>query len=79
MTYRDVYKTQGWALAALGEKEGVTLMCQGLAAQRATGAGIGRTMFLALLAEGHKKERQIEEGLAIVTEALVLCQGEVEG
>jgi predicted ATPase len=61
---------RGWALAEQGAKEGITQMYQGLAAQRATGAGIGRTRFLALLVEGYRKGGQIEEALAIVSEAL---------
>jgi class 3 adenylate cyclase/predicted ATPase len=71
---------RGWALAEQGQKlaEGVSQMCQGLAAQRAIGVGIGRTWFLALLVEGYGKGEQVEEGLTVLTEAfaLVLRTGE---
>jgi predicted ATPase len=45
---------------------------QGLAAWQATGAGIARTYYLALLAEAHRKAGQIEEGLAALAEALTV-------
>jgi predicted ATPase len=43
---------QGWALAGLGSREeGIAQMRQGLATYQATGAKLGRSHFLALLAE----------------------------
>jgi predicted ATPase len=62
---------QGWALAMQGQvEEGVALMRQELAAQRATGAWLMRAHYLALLAEAHGKARQTEEGLTVLAEAL---------
>jgi TOMM system kinase/cyclase fusion protein len=64
---------RGWALAVQGqEEEGIAQMRQGLAAWRATGAKIGRTSYLALLAEAHEKVGQAEEGLSALAEALAL-------
>ena len=64
---------RGWALAAQGQvEEGIARMQQGLTAWRATGAELGRSHYLALLAEAYGKAGQIEEGLNIVAEALVL-------
>src|SRR5262249_17787627 len=62
---------RGWALAAHGQvSEGMAQMQQGLAAYRATGSELGRTRFLALLAEAHAAEGQVEDGLHVLTEAL---------
>jgi predicted ATPase len=64
---------QGWVLAEQGQREdGITQMCQGLAAYRATGAEALRPHFLALLAETYGKVRQAEEGLTVLAEALAL-------
>jgi predicted ATPase len=64
---------RGWALAAQGQvEEGIARMQQGLTAWRATGAELGRSHYLALLAEAYGKAGQIDEGLNIVAEALVL-------
>jgi len=64
---------RGWALAAQGQvEEGIVQMQQGLAAWQATGAELSRPGYLALLAEVYGKAGQIEEGLNIVAEALVL-------
>jgi predicted ATPase len=64
----------GWALAEQGAgEEGVTQICQGLAAYQATGAEFfWRPYFLGLLAEAQGKVRQVEVGLAALTEALTL-------
>jgi class 3 adenylate cyclase/predicted ATPase len=63
---------RGGALAAQGEGEaGITQLRQGLAAHRATGEEVGRPYFLALLAEAYGRERQTEEGLTVLAEALV--------
>jgi class 3 adenylate cyclase/predicted ATPase len=64
---------RGWALSEQGQREeGITQIRQGMAAWRATGAEIGRTHFLALLAEAYGKAAQVEEGLQLLTEALEL-------
>jgi predicted ATPase len=64
---------RGWALAKQGQgEEGIAQMGQGLAAWRATGAEIGRTYYLALLAEAYGKVGQAEEGLSALAEALAL-------
>jgi predicted ATPase len=64
---------RGWALAEQGQgEEGIAQMRQGLVAWRATGAEIGRTHYLALLAEAYGKMGQAEEGLSVLAEALAL-------
>jgi predicted ATPase len=47
-------------------------MHQGLAIYRATGAGLGQSDFLALLAEAYGKAGQAGEGLGVLAEALQL-------
>jgi TOMM system kinase/cyclase fusion protein len=65
---------RGWVLAEQGQREeGVTQMCQGLAAVRAMGAELWRPYFLALLAEAYGKVGQTEEGLTVLTEALAIA------
>jgi DNA-binding winged helix-turn-helix (wHTH) protein/predicted ATPase len=62
---------QGWVLAVQGQHaEGMARLRQGLAAYRATGAEVGRTYFLAFLAEACGRAGEIEEGLAVLTEVL---------
>jgi class 3 adenylate cyclase/predicted ATPase len=62
---------QGSALAEQGQnEEGITQMCQGLDAHRATGAKIADPYHLALLAEAYGKVGQPEEGLRVLAEAL---------
>ena len=62
---------RGWALAEQGQaEEGVGQMRQGMAAYWATGAGLGRSYWLALLAEAYGKGGQAEEGLTVLAEAL---------
>jgi predicted ATPase len=62
---------RGWSLAEQGHlDEGLAQMRQGLAAWRATGAEMWRSHFLALLAGVYGKVGQIEEGLAVLAEAL---------
>jgi len=64
---------RGWILAEQGqEKQGIAQMNQGLTAWRATGAEIGSSWFLALLAETYGKAGQGEEGLAVLAEALTM-------
>jgi predicted ATPase len=64
MTFR------GWALSEQGHGErGIAQLRQGMDAWRATGAEVGRTHFLALLAEAYGKAARTEEGLTILAEA----------
>ena len=63
----------GWALEEQEQnEEGVAQLREGLASYRATGAGLWRPYFLALLAETYGKRGQAEEGLSVLTEALDL-------
>jgi predicted ATPase len=61
---------EGWALSGHGRREGVTQICQGVAAHRATGAELYRPYFLALLAEACGTHGQVEEGMRVMAEAL---------
>jgi class 3 adenylate cyclase/predicted ATPase len=64
---------RGWALAERGQgEEGIEQLRQGLAAFRATGAGIAQPSFLASLADAYGKAGRIEEGLTILSEALAV-------
>jgi predicted ATPase/DNA-binding winged helix-turn-helix (wHTH) protein len=60
----------GWARALEGDGDGVDLIRAGLDAHRATGAGLDRPYFLALLAEAVWATRQPERALRAVDEAL---------
>ena len=63
----------GWALVEQGRAAaGIAQMRQSVAAYGATGADLGRSSYLALLAEAYGKERQAEEGLAMLSEALAI-------
>jgi predicted ATPase len=69
----------GWALVMQGQgAEGIVQLHQGVAAWRATGAALGQTYFLALLAEAYGQVGQTEAGLSVLAEALVAasCTGE---
>jgi predicted ATPase len=64
---------RGWALAEKGAgEEGMAQICQGSATWRATGTEACRPYFLALLAEAQGKMGRAEEGLSVLTEALIL-------
>jgi predicted ATPase len=64
---------RGWALAHQGEvQEGIEQMHQGLRAHRNPGAEIWRPYGLMLLAEAHGTLGELEEGLTLLTEALML-------
>jgi DNA-binding winged helix-turn-helix (wHTH) protein/predicted ATPase len=66
---------QGWALAVQGRgEEGTAQMCQGVAAYEATGAGLRRTYFLALLAEAYGRAGQGTEGLRLLAQALTVVR-----
>jgi DNA-binding winged helix-turn-helix (wHTH) protein/predicted ATPase len=63
----------GWALTEQGRREeGITQMCRGLDAHRATRSELWRPYYLALLAEQYGQARQPDEGLQVLTEALTL-------
>ena len=65
----------GWALSAQGQKEeGLTLIKRSVADWQTTGAKLGGTQFLALLAEVNGKTDNVETGLDIVSETLALIQ-----
>jgi len=62
---------RGWALAAQGQGEaGIAQLLQGLAACRAAGSEVGRTNYLAFLAEAYGNVGQAAEGLNVLAEAL---------
>jgi class 3 adenylate cyclase/tetratricopeptide (TPR) repeat protein len=64
---------RGLALVLQGQgEEGIALMQQGLAAQRATGMEMARTGFLTMLAAAYGRVGLVEEGLAVVVEALTV-------
>jgi predicted ATPase len=62
---------RGGALAAQGQgEEGIAHLRQGMAAWRAAGSEVGRTHYLAFLAEAYGKVGQTAEGLNVLAEAL---------
>jgi predicted ATPase/class 3 adenylate cyclase len=64
---------RGWAITAQGGgAEGIAQVRQGLAAHRATGAGLHVPYFLSLLAEAYGEVGQPEEGLTALVEALAI-------
>ncbi|MCY0853436.1 hypothetical protein [Cupriavidus sp. D39] len=64
---------RGWALARQGNgEEGIALIHQGLRAHEATGAALGRPSLLGLLADAYGRAGQIEAGLRVLGDALVL-------
>jgi predicted ATPase len=66
---------RGWALAMQGQGgEGLTQLCQGLDAYRATGAAFQRPHFLSMLAEVQRSLGQPEAGLTALREALTLVE-----
>jgi len=73
--YRLTFGTilRGWATVEQGQgEEGITQIRQGLAAFQATGAGVVRPYFLALLAEAYGKVGQGEKGLSVLAEAFAV-------
>jgi predicted ATPase len=65
---------QGWALTEEdGEEQGIAQMRQGLADLRATGAGLWRPSFIALLAKAHGRVGRIADGLGLLDEALAIA------
>ncbi len=66
---------RGWALAEQGHgAAGISQIREALAALQAAGAEVGRSQFLALLAEAYGKDEQVEDGLRTVTEALAFVE-----
>ena len=62
---------RGWALVEQGrQEEAIEQMRQGLTAHQATGTELMRPHLLALLVEALRKNRQTEEGLRVLEEAL---------
>ncbi|MCZ6664331.1 MAG: hypothetical protein O7B81_03405, partial [Gammaproteobacteria bacterium] len=71
---------RGWALAAQGRaEEGMAQIRHGLDVARATGAVMGRSHILALLAEAYGKAGQAEEALEAVAEGLAFVDQTGEG
>jgi predicted ATPase len=75
---------QGWGLATQAHlsgkagEEGMAQMRQGLAAWRATGAGVFQPYYLALLAEAYGAGGQVEKGLNVLAEALTMVEKTAE-
>ena len=70
----------GWAQAELGKpKDGVEKMRRGLAEYEATGARLRSPYFWGMLADQLGKAGRVEEGLALVTDAITLAQDTGEG
>jgi predicted ATPase len=64
---------RGWVLAEQGQgEEGITQMCQGMAAYRATGSQLGLPHYLLLLAEAYTKVGRIKEADTVSAEALAV-------
>ena len=64
---------QGWALVKQGQgMERIGQIRQGLAAYLATGAELGRSYYLVLLAEAYGTIGQPEEGLGVLREAIAV-------
>jgi predicted ATPase len=62
---------RGGALVQSGHgEEGIAQICQGLAELRATGAGLFKSTFLALLADEYCRMGRAENGLRVLDEAL---------
>ena len=65
---------EGWVLAERGDVErGLSVMRDGLAAMRATGAEARRPYYLALQAEQCGKAGRVKEGLALLEEGLTFA------
>jgi class 3 adenylate cyclase/predicted ATPase len=60
------------------EEDGIAQMRDSLAAYQTLGAGLGRSDFLALLAEACAEAGRIQEGLAVVDEALAWVEKTAE-
>jgi predicted ATPase len=70
---------QGYAVFKQGQREeGIRMLREGLAAESATGAEIGRPYFLTLLAEALAEVGQFDEGAAVADSSLVLVNSTSE-
>lgn len=70
----------GGAVAEQGQVQaGISQIQEGLAAYRATGAHAAETYLLGLLADAYRKNRQAEDGLTTVAEALSAVESYGEG
>jgi DNA-binding winged helix-turn-helix (wHTH) protein/predicted ATPase len=66
---------RGWALADHGQvTEGLAQMQRGFADWQANGQELGKTFWLALLAEGYARVGQVAEGQQVLAEASALAQ-----
>jgi predicted ATPase len=65
--------SHGWALAEMGEEDGLGTLLHGLSATRATGASLNDTFTLALLAELYLRHNRMDEGLSAIAEAQTLA------
>jgi predicted ATPase/DNA-binding winged helix-turn-helix (wHTH) protein len=66
---------RGYALVQQGQtEEGIMLMREGLADSRATGAALYLPYYLAMLVKACEIMGRIEEGLALLTEAIALVE-----
>jgi len=66
---------QGWARAEQGQRtEGMTQMHRGLAAWRATGAGLHQPYFLALMAAASAQGGHLGDGLQGIREAMACVE-----
>ena len=66
---------QGWALTAEGRvDDGIARMRQGLADIEATGAGLRRPYYLALIADALANTGRPEEGLVTLTDAIAVAE-----
>jgi predicted ATPase len=71
---------RGWALAMQGQDEaGLALLRQGLAAVVATGNELSRPRCLLLLAEATGHVGQVEDGLRLLGDALMLLEASGQG
>jgi adenylate cyclase len=61
---------QRWVEAERGDDAAIPRLREGLDRYRATGATLGWSWFLSLLAEAHARKGHAREGLAVVAEAL---------
>jgi predicted ATPase len=59
----------GWALAEMGEEEGLSTLMNGLSAEQAAKASLNSTYTLALLAEIYLRKKRIDEGLDTLAKA----------
>jgi class 3 adenylate cyclase/tetratricopeptide (TPR) repeat protein len=63
----------GWSVMKLGKpEEGLLEVESGVAAFRATGAGLAQTYILSLLADAHRQLGHYDKGLQVVAEALAV-------